>query len=210
MLPDLHLPAFCCCWRDESADLLLLHRAGWLEDEPSRATGRTEIRPAAELGPIILCLDTSGSMRGPREVCAAFGAACGRPDEAAVDVGVSLAPCRLLLRCPPTQTVAKALALECLRGAHRQQRQAYLYAFSGPGQVEELELKCEAAALTKLLKFLSYSFEGGTDVDAPLELSLERLRQAEWSRADILMVTDGEINTPSRCGTSRGRGVVPA
>lgn len=50
------------------------------------------------MGPIILCLDTSGSMRGAREV------------------------------------VAKALALECMRGAHRQQRPCYLYAFSGPGQ----------------------------------------------------------------------------
>jgi uncharacterized protein with von Willebrand factor type A (vWA) domain len=49
------------------------------------------------MGPIILCLDTSGSMRGAREV------------------------------------VAKALALECMRGAHRQQRSCYLYAFSGPG-----------------------------------------------------------------------------
>lgn len=49
------------------------------------------------MGPIILCLDTSGSMRGAREV------------------------------------VAKALALECMRGAHRQQRPCYLYAFSGPG-----------------------------------------------------------------------------
>ncbi len=39
--------------------------AGWLEDEPARVTGRLEIRPAAELGPIILCLDTSGSMQVP-------------------------------------------------------------------------------------------------------------------------------------------------
>ncbi len=59
---------------------------------------RMEIRPAAELGPIILCLDTSGSMRGARE------------------------------------TVAKALALECLRGANRQRRPCYLYAFSGPSE----------------------------------------------------------------------------
>ena len=71
---------------------------GWLEDEPARVTSRMEIRPAAEMGPIILCLDTSGSMRGARE------------------------------------TVAKALALECLRGAHRQRRQCYLYAFSGPSE----------------------------------------------------------------------------
>lgn len=60
-----------------------------------------EIRPAAEMGPIILCLDTSGSMRGAREV------------------------------------VAKALALECMRGAHRQQRPCYLYAFSGPGEYKQ-------------------------------------------------------------------------
>lgn len=41
------------------------------------------------------------------------------------------------------------------------------------------------------------SFHGGTDVDRPLQLSLERLASAEWSQADILMVTDGEINPPS-------------
>ena len=34
--------------------------AGWLDNEPSKVTGRLEVRPAAELGPIIVCLDTSG------------------------------------------------------------------------------------------------------------------------------------------------------
>ena len=52
-----------------------------------------EMRPAAELGPIIVCLDTSGSMYGAREV------------------------------------VAKAVVLECMRGAHRQERKCYVYAF---------------------------------------------------------------------------------
>lgn len=36
-------------------------RTGWVEDEPARLTGRMEVRPAAELGPIIVCLDTSGA-----------------------------------------------------------------------------------------------------------------------------------------------------
>lgn len=40
--------------------LLSYERTGWLDDTPARMTGRMEIRPAAELGPIILCLDTSG------------------------------------------------------------------------------------------------------------------------------------------------------
>ena len=98
--------------------LLSYERAGWLDDTPARATGRLEVRPAAELGPIILCLDTSGSMRGAREL------------------------------------VAKALALECMRGAHRQRRKCYLYAFSGPEQVQELELGVDDASLHKLLDFL--------------------------------------------------------
>jgi len=146
--------------RRAERNLLSYERSGWLEDVPSRVTDHFEIRPAAEQGPIIVCLDTSGSMRGRRE------------------------------------TVAKALAVECMRGAHRQQRKCYLYAFSGPGEVNEFELKLEPSSLEKLLKFLSNSFEGGTDVDAPLIRSLEQLGREEWSQADILMVTDGEIRPP--------------
>ncbi|KAK9838520.1 hypothetical protein WJX81_004867 [Elliptochloris bilobata] len=142
--------------------LMSYERTGWLEGEPARITGRLEIRPAAELGPIIVCLDTSGSMAGARE------------------------------------TVAKAVALECMRSAHRQQRACYLYAFSGPGDVQELELSTSAPSITQLLAFLRNSFGGGTDVDRPLELSLQRVEEhEEWANADILMVTDGEIGTLS-------------
>ena len=114
--------------------------AGWLEDEPARVTRRMEVRPAGELGPIIVCLDTSGSMYGGREI------------------------------------VAKALVLECMRGARTQSRKCYVYAFSGPGQVRALDLSEPEFALEKLLDFLECSFNGGTDVDQPLELALERLK----------------------------------
>ncbi|KAI7839236.1 hypothetical protein COHA_006934 [Chlorella ohadii] len=147
--------------RRAERQLMSYERTGWVEDEPARLTGRMEVRPAAELGPIIVCLDTSGSMYGSREV------------------------------------VAKAVALECMRGAHRQQRRCYLYAFSGPGDVAELELGNDAASFSNLLKFLTSGFGGGTDVDAPLERSLERVSSEEWALADILMVTDGEIPQPS-------------
>lgn len=142
--------------------LMAYERAGWIDDEPARTTGRLEIRPAAELGPIIVCLDTSGSMRGAREV------------------------------------VAKALVLECMRGAHNQNRKCFVYAFSGPGEVESMELDVSPSSLARLLDFLQGSFSGGTDVDAPLELSLTRLASEEWEAADILMVTDGEIRPPSQ------------
>ena len=45
-------------------------RDGWLDDASTRPTRHTEVRPAAELGPIIVCLDTSGSMAGARETVA--------------------------------------------------------------------------------------------------------------------------------------------
>ncbi|KAL4527328.1 hypothetical protein Ndes2526B_g08972 [Nannochloris sp. 'desiccata'] len=147
--------------RRAERQLMSYERTGWSENEPSRVTGRLEMRPAAELGPIIVCLDTSGSMHGAREV------------------------------------VAKALTLECMRGAHRQGRKCFVYAFSGPGDVMDLELGNDSASMLRLLNFLTMSFSGGTDVDAPLALSLERLTREEWELADILMVTDGEIPSPN-------------
>ena len=57
----------CSKLRDCSS---LICRTGWLEDEACKPTGRLEYRPAAELGPVIVCLDTSGSMSGARETVA--------------------------------------------------------------------------------------------------------------------------------------------
>ena len=50
--------------RRAERQLMSYERTGWAEGEPSKLTGRLEIRPAAELGPIIVCLDTSGEKRG--------------------------------------------------------------------------------------------------------------------------------------------------
>ena len=80
--------------------------------------------------------------------------------------------------------VVQAVALEAMRGAHRQQRACYLYAFSGPRDVKELELTVDTASLLELLNFMRYSFGGGTDVDRPLELSLDRLEQRDWSQVN--------------------------
>ena len=56
--------------RRAERQLMSYMRSGWVDDEPSKLTGRMEMRPAAELGPIIVCLDTSGSMHGSRELVA--------------------------------------------------------------------------------------------------------------------------------------------
>ena len=70
-----------------------------------------------------------------------------------------------------------------MRGAYLQKRQCFLYAFGGPGEVQELQLDLRPGALEKLLGFLRFSFGGGTDVDRPLEMSLERLQHNDWKQA---------------------------
>ena len=45
----------------------------------------------------------------------------------------------------------------------------------------ELELGADAASFAALLAFLACGFGGGTDVDAPLALCLERVASEEWA-----------------------------
>lgn len=111
----------------------------------------------AERGPVIVCLDTSGSMHGGPE------------------------------------TVAKAVLLEVLRVARSESRPCYVYTFSGPGQVRELEIGPGERAVHDVLDFLSSQFTGGTDVEAPLRYVVERLKLRNWRNADVLLVTDGEF-----------------
>jgi len=49
-------------------------------------------------------------------------------------------------------------------------------------QVQELELGVDGRSMARLLEFLQHSFSGGTDVDKPFELALQRLQKAEWSQ----------------------------
>ncbi len=53
-----------------------------------------------------------------------------------------------------------------------------MLACSGPGQTNEMEL--HAGSMDELLTFLEHSFNGGTDLEAPLQLSLNRLEENSW------------------------------
>ncbi len=108
-------------------------------------------------GPIIVCLDTSGSMHGEPE------------------------------------QIAKALVLEALIVASREQRACYVFSFGGPQQVIEHELNLGKGGLGRLLEFLQMSFHGGTDVTTPLLMAMQRQQQQGWQQADILLVTDGRF-----------------
>lgn len=127
------------------------------DENASEAREAERRQKKLERGPIIVCLDTSGSMQGAPE------------------------------------TVAKAITLEAMRIANAERRACCLYAFSGPMQVQEMKLAVGEGGITALLEFLGCSFHGGTDVQEPLTRAFARLKESQWSRADIILVSDGEF-----------------
>lgn len=91
------------------------------------------------------------------------------------------------------ETIAKAVVLEGLRLAYRENRACHVYAFSGPGQLLGHELDLTRGGLLELLAFLRQSFHGGTDVVSPLLAALAKQQSAAWRNADILLLTDGRF-----------------
>ncbi|MFZ2650329.1 MAG: VWA domain-containing protein [Burkholderiaceae bacterium] len=110
-----------------------------------------------EHGPMILCVDTSGSMRGAPE------------------------------------NIAKAAVLEALRTAHRERRACKLIAFGAPGELLERDLNAAREGLSALLELMGQGFDGGTDVQTPIERAIELVHAQAWSSADLLLVSDGEF-----------------
>jgi len=131
-------------WR---ADPLARPQARLSPDEPERQ----------QRGPIILCLDTSGSMQGAPE------------------------------------RIAKAVAIAALRAAHEAGRGCRLIAFGGPGELVERDLGTDAAGLQALMDLMGQSFDGGTDVQTPIERAIDSVHDARWRSADLLIVSDGEF-----------------
>ncbi len=141
-------------------DGVMAQRVESVEDIEEHRQREVE-KPPAKRGPIIACLDTSGSMHGTPE------------------------------------TVAKALVLESLRVANRENRPCYLIVFSGPDQTEAWELSLERDNIAELMAFLQCSFHGGTDLTAPINEAADLLERDDWNKADILLVSDGEFAVPS-------------
>jgi uncharacterized protein with von Willebrand factor type A (vWA) domain len=108
-------------------------------------------------GPLIVCLDTSGSMRGAPE------------------------------------NVAKACVLQALRSAHAGRRACRLLAFGGHGELLERDMALDTDGLAHLLDVMAQSFDGGTDVQTPMERAIELVQDREWQEADLLIVSDGEF-----------------
>jgi uncharacterized protein with von Willebrand factor type A (vWA) domain len=89
------------------------------------------------------------------------------------------------------EIVAKAVVLEAARTAHAEGRDCLLYAYSGPKDVIEHRLCLDPEGIQALLKFLSFSFGGGTDIGVICEV-VQQLKNPTWTKADVIIATDGE------------------
>ena len=104
-----------------------------------------------KLGPIIICVDTSGSMSGAPE------------------------------------NIAKALTLTLSSRAVAQHRKCYLINFST--SIETLDLT-PPKGINDLISFLKLSFHGGTDVAPALYEGLRMMSEADYKKADLLVISD--------------------
>ena len=181
MLPSealgLRHPVLRRLWRARQAEgRLLAHDTSALvidwrpdPDGPPRLDDREPQPQALERGPIVLCLDTSGSMRGAPE------------------------------------NVAKAVAIAALRVAQQTRRGCKLMAFGGLGELVEHDLV--EGGLAAVLSLMGQAFDGGTDIQTPIERAIERIHEAAWTGADLLVVSDGEFgcvpSTLDKLGAAR-------
>ncbi|MEZ8195974.1 VWA domain-containing protein [Vibrio cortegadensis] len=130
------------------------------------------VEEVSKLGPMILCVDTSGSMYGTPE------------------------------------HIAKAMALFLSTVARKQSRNCYLINFSTSIVTFDLTGK---KGLESLIKFLSSSFHGGTDVAPALRHATELMKNESYENADVLVISDfimGElpINVIKNIEEQRDRG----
>lgn len=95
------------------------------------------------------------------------------------------------------ECVAKAIVFEAMRSAAHGGRECRVFAFSGPGDLDEFELARDVDGLMAAAGFLGRSFHGGTDVCEPFERALAAIEHSRWSRADLLLATDGEFGAPA-------------
>jgi hypothetical protein len=89
------------------------------------------------------------------------------------------------------ELLAKALVLQALAVAELEDREVYVYNFSGDGQLVEHELSLRGDGLAAAIAFLTVSFCGSTEIDEALRRAVRRAQTEAWAGADLLIVTDG-------------------
>ncbi len=91
------------------------------------------------------------------------------------------------------ENIAKAVAIAALREAHASGRACKLLAFGGPGELIERDLAAADDGLKATLELMAQAFDGGTDVQTPIERAIDCVHEAAWQGSDLLIVSDGEF-----------------
>jgi uncharacterized protein with von Willebrand factor type A (vWA) domain len=91
------------------------------------------------------------------------------------------------------ESIAKAVVLEAVRVAQQEKRGCTVIAFGGPDEVIEQSLDFSPQGFERLMHLIGQGFDGGTDVQTPIERALRRVQERQWASADVLIVSDGEF-----------------
>ncbi|NBO05188.1 MAG: VWA domain-containing protein, partial [Betaproteobacteria bacterium] len=70
------------------------------------------------------------------------------------------------------ESIAKAVVLEAVRVAQRERRVCSVIAFGGPDEVIEQTLDFSPEGFARLMQLIGQGFDGGTDVQTPIECAL--------------------------------------
>lgn len=93
--------------------------------------------------------------------------------------------------------LAKAVVLESIRVAQIEKRACYLFNFSGKDEISEYKLNLHSTGWLPVIEFLKHSFKGGTDINAVLDRAFDKLQENKWTKADLLLVSDGRFKISS-------------
>lgn len=115
-------------------------------------------KPRLQEGPMIVCIDTSGSMEG-------------KPEQ-----------------------IAKSLTMQILYTAKRKKRKCFLITYSVRANVLDIS---QPQHWQIVKSFLKNVFTGGTDGEEMLSYVLQTLNTANYSMADILVISDFEFKLPN-------------
>ena len=85
------------------------------------------------------------------------------------------------------ETTAKAFAYALMQIALAENRRCYVIIFSANQITYELT---SADGLSEILSFLSYTFNGGTDLTPVLENAIELMNSEEYINADLVVISD--------------------
>lgn len=140
------------------------------EQKEEQIKEEIKIEKKEQKGPIIICVDTSGSMQGS-------------PENIAKTITFALAKIAL-------EEKRKCFLISFSTNIKTLDLSDFSETNISTKNKSDLQAKNNITPLINLVKFLQMSFNSGTDITPALSHSLEMLSQDDYKNADVLMISD--------------------